>query len=146
MGNIYFISNGNNVKIGYTDSDDIDRRLKTLQTGSTGPLALEGAITNTNRRDERELHHLFAEERVRGEWFRLSNRLKYFIELIGREVFVSKVHNKFIPSDLNKTLELIEKMLITRALKDYDNVQAKAAEMLGISRHLLHYKMKKYGL
>jgi two-component system, NtrC family, response regulator len=48
--------------------------------------------------------------------------------------------------NLNEALERIEGQLILRALKASDNVQARAAEMLGISRHVMHYKMKKYGL
>ncbi len=48
--------------------------------------------------------------------------------------------------NLNEALERIEGQLILRALKASDNVQSRAAEMLGISRHVMHYKMKKYGL
>jgi len=48
--------------------------------------------------------------------------------------------------NLNEALERIEEQLILRALKASDNVQSRAAEMLGISRHVMHYKIKKYGL
>jgi two-component system NtrC family response regulator len=48
--------------------------------------------------------------------------------------------------NLNEALEHIEGQLILRALKASDNVQSKAAEMLGISRRVMHYKMKKYGM
>ena len=54
--------------------------------------------------------------------------------------------DKIVPRNLTLTeaLEQIEGQLILRALKYSDNVQSKAAEMLGISRHSMHYKMKKY--
>jgi two-component system NtrC family response regulator len=56
--------------------------------------------------------------------------------------------DKIVPQDLtlDKALEHIEEKLIVRALKSTDNVQSRAAEMLGISRHSMHYKMKKYGM
>jgi len=56
--------------------------------------------------------------------------------------------DKIVPWNLTlaEALEQIEGKLIVRALKSSNNVQSKAAEMLGISRHLMHYKMKKYGM
>jgi len=56
--------------------------------------------------------------------------------------------DKIVPRNLTlaEALEQIEGKLIVRALKASNNVQSKAAEMLGISRHLMHYKMKKYGM
>jgi len=47
---------------------------------------------------------------------------------------------------LAEALEQIEGKLIVRALKASNNVQSKAAEMLGISRRVMHYKIKKYGM
>ena len=56
--------------------------------------------------------------------------------------------DKIVPRNLTlaEALEQIEGKLIVRALKSTNNVQSKAAEMLGISRHVMHYKMKKYGM
>jgi two-component system NtrC family response regulator len=56
--------------------------------------------------------------------------------------------DKIVPRNLtlDEALEQIEGKLIVRALKSSNNVQSKAAEMLGISRHVMHYKMKKYGM
>ena len=55
---------------------------------------------------------------------------------------------KFVPHNakLQETLDHIEEKMIRRALEYSGNVQAQAADMLGISRHLMHYKMKKYGI
>ncbi|MFC8765121.1 GIY-YIG nuclease family protein [Streptomyces sp. NPDC057193] len=57
------------VKIGWTDNPE--RRLRTLQTGSAVPLAVlalfeGGAIV------ERALHRRFADKRQHGEWFNLG--------------------------------------------------------------------------
>lgn len=56
--------------------------------------------------------------------------------------------DKIVPRNLTlaEALEQIEGKLIVRALKSTNNVQSRAAEMLGISRHVMHYKMKKYGM
>lgn len=53
-----------------------------------------------------------------------------------------------IPSGakLNEVLELIEKKMISQAMVLAGNVQAHAAELLGIEKNLLKYKMKKYAL
>jgi two-component system NtrC family response regulator len=44
---------------------------------------------------------------------------------------------------LQKVLEEVEEDLITRALEEVGGNQTRAAELLGISRHTLIYKMKK---
>jgi len=55
---------------------------------------------------------------------------------------------KFIPlnAPLQKTLEQIEEKLIRRALKECNNVQSHAAEMIGITKSLFQHKMKKYNI
>ena len=56
--------------------------------------------------------------------------------------------DRLIPSGtvLPDALNSIEKNLVKRALEEADHVQARAAENLGITKSLLQYKMKKYGL
>ncbi len=53
-----------------------------------------------------------------------------------------------LPHRLNmaETLEKIEVALVRRALVRSEFVQVKAADLLGISKSLLQYKLKKYGL
>ena len=46
--------------------------------------------------------------------------------------------------DLNDALEKIEAAVIRRALVRAEFVQVKAAELLGISKSLLQYKLRKY--
>ena len=60
--------------------------------------------------------------------------------------FKSAVDLLPVQLDLADTLEKIEAALIRRALVRADLVQVKAAEFLGISKSLLQYKLKKYGI
>ena len=56
--------------------------------------------------------------------------------------------DKFLPSDLPlpEVLSGVEEKMVRRALEEANNVQARAAENLGITKSLLQYKMKKYKL
>lgn len=55
---------------------------------------------------------------------------------------------QLIPEDagLNEVLYTIEEKMLTKALVDTGNIQARAAEKLGITKSLFQYKMKKYGI
>jgi two-component system, NtrC family, response regulator len=56
--------------------------------------------------------------------------------------------DRFIPlnTPLPEALESIEEQMIRRALERSGQVQVRAAEMLGITKSLLQYKLKKYHL
>jgi two-component system NtrC family response regulator len=60
--------------------------------------------------------------------------------------FKSAVDLLPVQLDLADTLEKIEAALIRRALVRAELVQVKAAEYLGISKSLLQYKLRKYGI
>ncbi len=49
-------------------------------------------------------------------------------------------------ADLNDVLYAIEDKMLHQALEGNEYVQARAAEQLGITKSLLQYKMKKYGI
>lgn len=49
-------------------------------------------------------------------------------------------------TSLADVLYTIEEKMLVKALNDTANVQARAAEKLGITKSLLQYKMKKYGI
>ncbi len=55
---------------------------------------------------------------------------------------------RLIPADatLVEVLSEIEEKMLKRALEEANSVQTRAAESLGITKSLLQYKMKKYGL
>jgi two-component system NtrC family response regulator len=67
-------------------------------------------------------------------------------ELIGAEAELDV--DRFIPPNvpLPTALERIEEKLIRRALNQCSNVQAHAAERLGITKSLIQHKMKKYNI
>jgi len=64
--------------------------------------------------------------------------------------FKSNIYNTLqlggIPANaqLDETLEMIEKKMIERALQMTNNVQSKAADLLGIGKSGLNWKIKKY--
>lgn len=80
MNNIYcyFIQEGinGNIKIGVTKS--IKSRLRTLQTANSEKLRLLGYIFG-NKEKESELHRLFIEYRVQGEFFTVNKKLIDYI-------------------------------------------------------------------
>lgn len=55
---------------------------------------------------------------------------------------------QLIPDDvtLNDVLYIVEDKMLNQALEQTNHVQARAADMLGITKSLLQYKMKKYGI
>jgi Meiotically Up-regulated Gene 113 (MUG113) protein len=70
------------VKIGYTDGP-VEKRRRGIESASGAELALLGCISGT-RDDERSMHELFADHRVRGEWFRADEDvLDWACELAG---------------------------------------------------------------
>jgi hypothetical protein len=75
---VYFISDGNHVKIGYTDGVPEDR-LRQLQTGNPTPLQIMAVDTRGTVETERQLHQRFAGYRVNGEWFRLVPQIQKYI-------------------------------------------------------------------
>ena len=60
----------------------------------------------------------------------------------------NSLHFEGIPADakLDETLAMIEKKMIERALKLTGNVQSQAAELLGIGKSGLNWKIKKFKL
>jgi hypothetical protein len=80
MNNIYcyFIQEGidGNIKIGVTKS--IKSRLRTLQTANSEKLRLLGYVFG-NKEKESELHRLFIEYRIQGEFFTVNQKLIDYI-------------------------------------------------------------------
>lgn len=78
-GKVYFLTEGNHIKIGYT-TQSIEARIQQLNTGSVQNIYLLGWIYGDKKR-EQELHQQFANSRVRfnGEWFNPTEDLIKFI-------------------------------------------------------------------
>ena len=55
---------------------------------------------------------------------------------------------QFIPESvkLNDVLYIVEEKMLIQALEEANHIQARAAEILGITKSLLQYKIKKYGI
>lgn len=90
-GFVYFITNGFNIKIGYTNN--VKRRLKQLNTGSDQQLFLLGYINGT-KETEANLHRFFIKYKLRqnGEWFEPSSELLDYINTnnLIPNIFVEK--------------------------------------------------------
>jgi hypothetical protein len=79
---VYFITcrEVDAVKIGY--SGDPHGRLPEIQTGCPLPLTLE-AMTPGTKEHERQLHQRFADDRLHGEWFRLTDIIEAMMKECG---------------------------------------------------------------
>lgn len=84
----YVISDGTFCKIGKTNN--LIKRIKGLQTGNARKLILVG-YTDTD--EEQIMHELYADDRINGEWFMISN---YALKKMN----VVHVINFFIDDDL----------------------------------------------
>jgi hypothetical protein len=78
-GQVYFIEalGLSRIKIGFTARDPLDR-LRALQTAAPARLRLL-ATFSADPEDERRLHGVFSDERVKGEWFTATPRLLAFV-------------------------------------------------------------------
>lgn len=65
------------VKIGFSTIGGESRLV--MQTGNPRKLYVVAEFEVAGMSDEKDLHGLFAEERVRGEWFRLSDRIRQWM-------------------------------------------------------------------
>ena len=70
MGNVYFITNKSAIKIGY--SEDINRRIKQLQTGNEEILELLNIIENVDLNFEKHIHSVCKAYHIGGEWFHIQ--------------------------------------------------------------------------
>lgn len=80
---IYFIKQGDYVKIGYTSN--IQKRIAQLQTSSPNRLKLIGLIDGTLD-DESEYHRRFSHLRGNGEWFVHTQGLDNFINALNKDL------------------------------------------------------------
>lgn len=75
-GFIYFITDRNFVKIGFTKN--VEKRLENLQVGTPQKLELTYSLEGTVF-DEKIIQNMFSEYHERGEWYRLEGRLEGFL-------------------------------------------------------------------
>lgn len=92
----------------------------------------------------RELENIIERAVVlcRGEVITTQDLPFHLREERSEKLWESQKTEKSLP----QSLEEIEKELILKALHQFQGVQTKAAESLGISERVLRYKIKKYGI
>jgi hypothetical protein len=74
---IYFVRTANRIKIG--SAKDAQKRIQQLSTGNAGKLKLIGTLKGDAALEE-EMHRRWAHLHIRGEWFRASRDLMFFIK------------------------------------------------------------------
>lgn len=120
---IYFITDGQYVKIGFTGKDDVTERLTALQIGNPKELKVIGVIEG-DRETERILHTVFAPLKAQGEWFKIDKDTQS--ELVEKHKIVSGTRG-----------------LVYKAYKQKPEItQQEIADSIGISRQMVS-KYKK---
>lgn len=77
----------NKFKIGLTTEDNVEKRLKKLQTGNGEELYISKQFkTDTPFKLEKMLHNHFSNKKILNEWFILENEdYKNFIDICKRK-------------------------------------------------------------
>ena len=93
----------------------------------------------------RELENVIERSMVmcQGDSIRISDLPKEFKDNVSNTLHLDGIQAN---AKLDETLSMIEKKMIQRALQLTNNVQSKAAELLGIGKSGLSWKMKKFKL
>lgn len=99
---IYFITDTQNIKIGYT-KNSIEKRLQQLQTSCSNKLYILGWIEG-DIDQEQELHKKFSASRIRynGEWFKPTDDLLQYIN------DYNKIKNTYIDILDGKVISLLK--------------------------------------
>lgn len=73
---LYFIKAGDRVKIG--TSNDVDKRIKQIQTGNPDTVEKLAEFEGFAER-ESGIHKELSDIRIRGEWFKFGEKIKWVI-------------------------------------------------------------------
>jgi hypothetical protein len=99
---IYFIRSYNEfVKIG--TSIDPEERKTTLQTANPKKLHIQ-AVLEGSYETEKGLHELFEKHRVRGEWFRYTEEIKWYIRAIQANPDMKNIYTLYRESQKMRLL------------------------------------------
>lgn len=77
--NIYFIGNVEKREVKIGRSNNPQKRLAELQTANSQNLVLYGVIDNVTPELENSLHKILSSIRLKGEWFKLTDKLIQFM-------------------------------------------------------------------
>lgn len=89
-GYIYFATDGEFIKIGWTGVWPPSERIRKQQTGNGRLLWILGCIPGSQQA-ERGYHKRFAHHRAHGEWFRVTPELEQFIRATQMMDFMDMV-------------------------------------------------------
>lgn len=90
---IYFVSAGSQfIKIG--TSFNLNERVKGLQTANPKRLKIK-AVLEGGFKTESELHNMFAKAKTRGEWFKSTEELKWFIRAIQENPNIKNIYTLY---------------------------------------------------
>lgn len=90
---IYFIRSYNEyVKIG--TSIDPEDRICSLQTASPKKLRIQ-AVLEGSYKTEKGLHDLFDKSRVKGEWFKYTEEIKWYIRAVKENPNMTNIYSLY---------------------------------------------------
>ena len=144
---IYFIQQGTSgpIKIGYTENN-VNERIKSLQTGNPTPLKLIGYIPGTVE-DEKAIHKMFENFNIQNEWFQpVIQVINYIIEYSLKGTDTHDVRVNLNLFDLKAHLHHIERKIIIDTLTAFHGNKSRTAKHLNIARPTLIQKIKSYNL
>lgn len=139
---VYLITDGNNVKIGY--SNDTKKRLKNLQTSNPYKLKLLLNIKDGDMELESFLHYKFSKLRIRnnGEWFKYDASIQKFVEEVKSDpehphnLLAQYIIKKRKLKELRKRFKLMQK-------EDRENLKLKSKKEAEERKALRKQKNKK---
>ncbi len=118
---IYFIQAGSfgPIKIGFTGSEDANKRIRQLQTAH--PEKLECLLTiDGSYKDEQRLHEYFKHLRLQGEWFEPKPELVEFIASKQNMVTVDREYLRWLENQAfkNRPTGKVIRQIVTRKADD----------------------------
>ncbi|MHC4951999.1 MAG: GIY-YIG nuclease family protein [Planctomycetota bacterium] len=120
---IYFIATNDCVKIGYTDVPN--GRFSQLQTSSPDKLEML-LLLSGDRETESDLHTLFRDLRLSGEWFSLAEPIKKYIE--DNREYDRRYEFNFVSEDFDCNQQIL------RIRKQEHLTGAELGKRLGVNR------------
>lgn len=113
---------GDAVKIGM--ATDVDRRRRELDASNPrGVIVL--AIMDGTEREESTLHWVFRKHRIKGEWFRMTDKLRELVEDCNKDI-VDGFSPYCEPEDKEKFFELMMKKTEKERREHHRRVRSRA--------------------
>jgi hypothetical protein len=124
------------VKIGVAAMPRL--RMREIQIGYPFELKVLAQFAG-GEKEEAAIHELFREQRLRGEWFKRSKRLRHFVDMVNCGVSVSLIIARLDPSNKTRAGEMY------RNYQDEEH-RARIQREQAIQQHIQIERLKKAGL